>query len=173
MNKIKITKISEEVYEQNGFDDRGCYGTPCNDLCCMGGCDVDKESYQLIMKNKDLIEKELGIKLDKHFKSEWSGDKDYLGGDSIETQKEIDKQCILHLQKGKGCVLYKLVNEKNLPRRMIPTICRLYPLNWNNELLYIDEDMEKTCNCTCNQSEKKILETQKKEIEDIFEMQIK
>jgi hypothetical protein len=170
MNKIIIKKISKEVCEQNGFDNRGCYGTPCNDSCCIGGCDVDKESYDLIMENRKDIEQELGIKSKKFFKGKWSNDKDYLGENSIESQERTDGQCVFHLAEGKGCVLYKLVNEKKINRRMIPTICRVYPLNWDNGLLYIDGDMEKTCNCTCNQSKEKILKTQEKELDDVFDI---
>lgn len=169
MHKIRITKIAKEVNTSRGFDERGCYGMPCDDACCFGGCDVDKESYDLIIKHRDIIEKELAIKLDKFSKRRWSGDDDYLGSNSVESNEKITEQCIFHLPKRKGCALYKLVAEKNLPRRIIPTICRIYPLNWDRGLLYLNEDIPKTCNCTCNNSGKNILETQKKEIEDIFE----
>jgi hypothetical protein len=69
--------------------------------------------------------------------------------------------------------LYKLVNEKGLPRRLIPTICRLYPLTWGNQELFIAEDLYSKCNCTHkNCSSKNILETQKEEVEDIFDIEL-
>jgi len=172
MNKIKITKISDEVYKQKGYDKRGCYNTKCDDKCCLGGCDMDKETYDLVIKHRKIIEKELGINLDKCFKNKWSGDKDYLGEDSIETAEGKNGLCIFHMPDRKCCVLYKLVIENNLPRRMIPSICRLYPLNWDNGLLYVYEDIEKSCNCQRddNRTKKNAFETQKNEMEDICDI---
>jgi hypothetical protein len=174
MKKIRITKISEEAYSQKGFDQRGCYGTGCNDMCCVGGCDVDKEAYDIILKNRKIIEEELCIRIEDCFKKQWSGDKEYLGGNSIESQESESTMCIFHLKSRKGCILYKLVTEKKLPRRAIPTICRLYPLNWDNGKIYVDGEIEKVCNCLKdNKTTKTIIETQQKEMKDIFEMQIK
>ncbi|MFH1332165.1 MAG: hypothetical protein ABIH63_02670 [archaeon] len=172
MDKIRITKVAKEVNTCKGFDERTCYGTPCDDACCIGGCDIDKESHDLIIKHKGSIGKTLAITPKKFFKGKWSGDPDYLGGNSVESNENKTGQCIFHLPKGKGCALYKLVTEKNLPRRVIPTICRIYPLNWNRGVLYFEKDLEKTCNCACNKSDKNILETQKEEIEDIFEISL-
>ncbi len=180
MDKIKITEIDKRVYLQKGYDGRGCYNTKCEDKCCLGGCDVDKESYDLIFENRTLIESELGINLDKCFRQGWSGDKEFLGGDSIWSEEHPTKSeeckfglCIFHIPDRKCCVLYKLVNEKSLPRRLIPTICRLYPLNWDKGKLYVYEDIEPSCNCSQeqNKTKKNAFEIQKHEIDEIFEIE--
>ena len=67
MDKIKISKISKKVFSKKGFDSVGCHTSSCNDSCCMASADVDKESYDLIFQHRELIEKELGVKLEDCF----------------------------------------------------------------------------------------------------------
>jgi hypothetical protein len=172
MNKIKISTISRDVFYQKGFDDRGCYGCACQDTCCTHGCDVDRESYHLIFEYRELIEELVGVKLEDCFEENWSGDKEYLGGNSIRSKRGQSNFCIFNVHAGKGCILYHLVSEVKVPRRIIPSICRLYPLTWDNGGIGLEKDCEPTCNCLEkeNHSQSNIFETQKHEIKDIFEI---
>jgi hypothetical protein len=172
MDKIKILKISKKVFSKKGFDSVGCHTSSCDDSCCDGSADVDKESYDLIFEHRKLIEKELGIKLEKCFYGKWSGDKEFLGCNSIGTNQDDDYLCMFRLPNRKGCVLYKLVEEGKAKRRIIPTICRLYPLTWDNGELHFEDAIEPDCRCLHrdNASSKSIFETQIKEIKDIFKI---
>ncbi len=121
---------------------------------------------------RNAIEKELEVSVEDCFTGEWSGDKEFLGGDSTESEVGSSGYCMFHVAKGKGCVLYRLVTEKRLPRRLIPSICRLYPLTWAGGELLIAEDSYPSGNCLQdNRPNKNRLETQRHEIEDIFDIQ--
>ena len=157
------------VHSFRGIDEDGCLLAECDDSCCKYGADVDKESYKLIYENKEVIEKKIGFSIDKCFKKRWLDDTHYLGGNAIETRVGSTGFCMFHDAKGKGCVLYKLVHEKNLSRRLIPSICRLYPLTWENGELIVTDDVYPSCNCMKKDKfAKSIFATQKKEIDDIF-----
>ena len=176
MDKLKIFKISPKCYSQKGFDERGCYGCNCTDSCCKYGADFDKEAYELVLQNKDLIEPLLNQPIQKCFGKRTSGDKEYLGGNSIRCLEGETGFCIFHKKTGKGCILYELVTSKDINRRIIPSICRLFPLSWKKgELKVYDEEkyerIPRKCNCkeVENITTKNIFETQKQEIEDIFE----
>ena len=171
-NKITITNISEEVLKKKGFDNSGCYGCACNDSCCRYGCDVDKESYDLIFQNREIIEKRIGIKLENCFEKEWSCDREYLGNNSIDT-KTIGSHCVFKLKDKRGCILFHLAFDNNISKRIIPSICRLYPLTWGGGELMITDDYEKDCSCLRedNKTSKTILETQMEQIKDIFRIE--
>ena len=175
MKKIKITRISGEVFSQRGFDEQGCIGSACQDMCCAYGADVDKESYDLIQEHRAKIERVSSSRFEDFFEQEWSGDKDFLGGNSIRS-KVGTAGCIFRLPGQKGCILFKLAADEDLPRRIIPSICRLFPLTWNNETLeyYAKEDIPATCSCLekKNSTERTIFETQQEAIDDIFEIHI-
>ncbi len=172
MDKIRITEIGGEVHKIKGFDHVGCHGSSCDDACCVHGADFDSESYELVMRFGNAIEEELEVSVADCFTGEWSGEKEFLGGDSTESEVGSSGYCVFHAVKGKGCVLYKLVTEKGLPRRLIPSICRLYPLTWAGGELLIAEDTYPRCNCLHGKgTEKNLFETQRHEIEDIFDIQ--
>ena len=170
MKKLKINAIAEEVFLIRGFDERGCYGHPCDDMCCIGGVEMDKEAHDLIFEHRGLIESRLGAALEDCFEKDWTNDSDCPGGNSIDTREGKHDYCMFHLPDKKGCVLYKLVAEKKLPKRIIPAVCRLYPLTWDEGVLCISEHLEAKCNCLArdNHTQKTLLETQRREIEDIF-----
>ncbi len=174
MDKIKISKIAEEVHALRGFDEQGCLGSPCGDICCEHGADVDREAFDLILKHKDKIEYLNNIKFEDFFEGEWSGDSDFLGGNSIRSKVGASGRCIFRVPDNKGCILFKLVMQEGLPRRIIPSICRLFPLTWDNGLLeYYDKgNIPITCNCLEieNTTTKSVFETQQDAIEDIFEI---
>ena len=172
MNKIPISKISQKVFSQKGFGSKGCYGCSCKDECCRFGADVDKEAYDLILKYRADIEKIIKIKIENCFENEWSGDKELLGKNSIRTKIGKNNFCVFHLSNKKGCALFELSKNKKLPKRIIPSICRLYPLNWNNGEIVLDDDIELHCNCLniMNKTQKSIFENQKEHIEDIFKI---
>ena len=171
-SKIVINEIHKEVLTKKGFDHRGCYGSPCKSACCRYGCEVDKESYNLIFKNKKLIEGRLGINLDDFFEKEWSNDKEYLGNNSVDT-KTRNGYCVFKLNEAKGCILFELAFNKQVSKRIIPSICRLYPLTWGGGELMVTDDYEKSCNCIHkdNKATKNILETQIEHIKDIFRIE--
>lgn len=178
MEKIKITKILKNCYLQKGFGEGGCLGSSCDDACCRYGADFDKAAHDIVFNHRELVEEGTGIALEKCFEDEWSGEKDYLGGDSIRSLVGRSGYCVFHSPTGKGCVLYELAFEKGVNRRIVPSVCRLYPLSWGGEELSVydegedGDDIEKNCVCLdpllC--SSKSIFTTQKKEIADIFDL---
>jgi len=189
MEKIKINKISAKAKKQKGFSEgpfAGCLNCPCGPdrtggACCKYGCDVDKESFDLIYKNRDLIEPVIERKFEDCFDNEWMKG-NYLGGSGVGSLvREEDGFCIFHKKGAKGCWLVDLVIRKGLPRRLIPTICRIYPLTWTDEgeLILVDDggedEIEPGCDCNSveNKTDKNILETQKEELEDIFDIEVK
>ena len=174
-DKITITHISERLLSHKGFDEIGCFGCPCKDACCRFGADIDKESYDLIWKNKAAIETLIKRPLSECFEKEWSGDPEYLGGNSIRSTVNKKGFCSFHMPDGKGCALYFLLRTKNIDRRLIPSICRLFPITWENGNLSLyselpEHKIPKTCNTVDpnNVTKQSIYETQQKEIEDIF-----
>ncbi len=176
-DKIKISKISKQSFIQKGFDERGCFGCKCNDSCCKYGSDFDKESYDLVISNKNLIEPLINKKIEDCFEKKWSNDNEFLGNNSTSSIKGNHGFCVFHNTEGKGCILYNLVNVKKINKRIIPSICRLFPLNWHKgELIVYNEQKKEVipndCNCVDlqNTTSKNILETQKKEINDIFDI---
>jgi len=171
MNKIRITEIADECYAIRGFDERGCYGHPCDDMCCIGGVEVDREAHDLIFRHRDEIEGALGARLEDCFLERWNGDEEFPGGDSIDSAEGRDDYCMFHAPRGKGCVLYALALRGRIPIRCVPVICRLYPLTFGDGLLYVSEHLEATCNCLArdNRTSKTLLETQREAMDDIFE----
>lgn len=173
MEKIGIKKVSEKLFTQRGFKDKGCYNSGCMDACCRKGCDVDKESYDLIVRHREVIEKMLGRSLEQCFVSEWSGQADFLGKNSISSTV-INGMCPFHTPNGKGCVLWQLVMHDNCPRRIIPSTCRLYPVSWNLGELNIVDEIEKECICLdpLHCGAVTLWESQSDAIEDIFQLNI-
>ena len=171
MDHIKIFRIAEEVFRHRGFDEMGCYGSSCHDSCCRYGCDVDKEAFDLITANRGGIEKEIGLRIEDCFEKEWTNDDDFLGDNSIRAIKRGD-YCAFHFSDRKGCVLFHLVFKEGLPKRMVPSICRLYPLSWDKGEIHMYSHIESTCNCMQgnNKASKNIMETQQEQVRDIFEI---
>lgn len=182
-NKIKISKISKQCFAQKGFEKGGCFTCKCKDSCCKDtGADFDKESYDLVMSHKNLIEPLIKEKIENCFKKNWSHDKEFLGHDSIKSVKGNYGFCVFHNPKGRGCVLYNLVKTNKINKRMVPSICRLFPLSWERgKLLVYTEQKEKGCvipkDCNClkpeSKTSKNILETQKNAINNIFDIDIR
>lgn len=178
--KIKIKEVSEGAKRQKGFSDgpfSGCLNCPCGQdkkggACCRYGCDVDKEAYDLIFQNRNLIETTIKRKLEDCFGNNWEKGS-FLGGSAVRSLvRKEDGYCIFHKKDARGCWLVDLMIKNGLSRRLIPTICRLYPLTWTDDgVLDIDDEIEMGCDCIReeNKTKKSILETQKEEIEDIFD----
>jgi len=183
MNKIKISKISPEVFKIRGFEEslskKGCFSYPCGkdkkgDACCGMTVLVDKMTYSLILKNRKKIERKIKTRIED-FVDRWSKNPEFLGGASIETRiRKENRKCMFHLIKGRGCELVKLVLNYNLPRRMIPSCCRVYPLDWNRGKLFVHKIIPKNCYFLKmkRNGQKSLFETMKKEIRDIFEIKI-
>lgn len=173
MEKIEIREVSEKLFRQKGFREKGCYNSICMDACCRKGCDVDKESYELIVKHREVIERTLGRSLEQCFESDWSGQTDFLGQNSIASTV-INGMCPFHISAGKGCVLWQMVMRDNCPRRLIPSTCRLYPVTWNLGVLNIVDGIEQECTCLhplqCGTVT--LWESQREAIEDIFRIHI-
>ena len=176
MKKIKITRIADELYSLKGFDECGCMGSSCADICCEFGADVDKEAYDLIWEHREKIERIGNVRFEDFFEQEWSGDSDFLGGNSIRSRVGKAGSCIFRLPEQKGCILFKLAAKEQLPRRIIPSICRLFPITWNNETMeyYEKENIPAICNCLelGNATARTVFETQAEAIDDIFEIDI-
>lgn len=169
MEKIEIVGVAENIFTHRGFSEKGCYASVCADNCCRRGCDVDKETYELIMLHRDEIEKIRGLSIEQCFEKQWSGQADFLGRDSISSTV-VGGTCAFHISSGKGCALWQMVFKYNCSRRIIPSTCRLYPLTWDKGLLRLVDDIEKECDCLnpCNCAALNLWETQKEAIEDIF-----
>lgn len=176
MEKILIKKISERIHKQKGFPSgpfNACLLWKCGKdknggACCKYGVYVDKVSYDLIIKNKKVLEKRVCKKMEDCFEKKWTGDRDYLGKDGIGTVTKKGT-CIFKSKNGYGCEIVRLVIEKNLPKRMIPTACRIYPLTWEKGKLSIAK-IKKNCICIHkeNKTSKTIFQSHKDEIYDIF-----
>jgi hypothetical protein len=179
MQKIRISKVSKQSFIQKGFDSKGCTGAICNDLCCRYGVDFDHESYDLLISNRILIEKLVSRRIEDCFETRWSNDKEFLGKNAIRCLTNNAGYCFFHKIDGRGCVLYELSYSKNISRRIIPSICRLFPLTWESGELYVYNEKEeyiKFYGCNCfepeNITSKNLFESQKNEIEDIFEVKL-
>ncbi|MFA5856840.1 MAG: hypothetical protein WC867_05750 [Candidatus Pacearchaeota archaeon] len=176
MDKIKINHVSKLLFKKKGFAKNGCINADCKDGCCKNPADIDKETYELILKNKKAIEKILNRKIEDCFKKRWYNG-NFLGKKYIKSNTRKDGYCMFHLNEKKGCSLFKLVYEKGYDKRLIPTICRLFPITWTEDsLIYYDEIYKgyipKGCNCLDpnNKTKNSIYETQKDHIKDIFDI---
>lgn len=174
-NKIKINTISDRCLKQKGFDERGCFDCACPDSCCKFGADFDAEAYELVIAHSSAIEPLIGRKVSDCFGKKWHHDPEYLGGKMIRSRKGPDGFCAFHNPSGKGCILYKLAMEKKAAKRIIPSICRVFPLTWDNgKLVVYDEHgngaIPRACNCVeaANKTLKTVLHTRQEEFEDIF-----
>lgn len=180
MNKIPIKEISGELHTAKGFDSgpfSNCLACRCGEeaeggACCSLGVNLDKESYDYIFQYRHFIEPELGEPIENCFDKEWLDDTEFLGGQGISTELKNDT-CIFRTGKTPGCTIIGAVIRHNLPRRMIPSACRLYPITWSEGRMFLD-DLRKNCVCGSddNQTKRTIMESQKQEVEDIFELDI-
>ncbi|MBI5642420.1 MAG: hypothetical protein HY954_02985 [Deltaproteobacteria bacterium] len=176
MKKIKITYVDPKTKTQNGLFGEGCYGSACEDECCEYGCDVDLATLKLIYKHKDLIEPLIKAKVENCFSTELKIDDDYIGGSYRETAvRKKDKICAFHLVGKRGCSLFYLWATKKAPKRIVPTICRVYPITWHRGKLFIDRPLRKSCKCKDavpkGSKVPSLFETQKKEIRAVFDIQ--
>jgi Fe-S-cluster containining protein len=166
MDKIRIDSFSNEIVEKKGFDEVGCYGCSCKDACCKYGADIDINAYKKIIEKRELVESLIDMKIEDCIEED-DEDPEFLGG-SAKRSKVVDGFCAFHLREGKGCALFKLNHDGKADRDIIPSICRLYPLNWEKGRLYFDEDIEDTCNCLTGNAKRSIMETQLKDAKEIF-----
>lgn len=171
--KIPITTIDKACTTQTGLHGEGCYGCSCDDDCCQWGCDVDLATLKLIFKNRKLIEPLIKAKLEDCFKTELKVDDDYAGGSYRETGvRAKDTRCFFHLHEPRGCSLFYLWAKKGLPKRIVPTICRVYPLTWHRGRLFVDTPIRQLCKA--NEKTAKgvkapsLLDTQMKELKLLF-----
>jgi hypothetical protein len=177
MNKIKITTVDPEVYTHKGLFDEGCYGSKCDDDCCEYGCDMDLATLKLVKKHRKLVEPLIKAKIEDCFSTELTEDDDYIGGAYRETAvREKDDRCAFHLIGKKGCSLFYLWAVKGLPKRIVPTICRSYPITWHRGRLFVDRPLRRACKCRERKPKgvatvPSIFETQKKEIRALFDIQ--
>jgi len=176
VTKIFLNSINNNCYTRKGFN--SCFKCACMDKCCQYSADVDKESYDLLIQHRYIVEPYIGRKIEDCF-SVILKDTEYLGGFAYKAIKGKDGYCIFHSKTEKGCILYSLVMSGIIQhRRLIPSICRLYPLTWNNGVLsmYDEDGIPSDCECEItnkhNVSNKSLYQTQQQEIKDIFNMQL-
>lgn len=176
MKKIKIDHVDPKLMKQQGLYGDGCYGSDCHSVCCEYGCDVDATTLKLIYRHKDLIEPLVRAKIEDCFSTPLKQDDDYIGGAFRETAtRKEDKTCAFRLRDGqKGCSLFYLWITKKLPKRIIPTICRTYPVTWHRGKLFIDTPLRSECVCKLKPPADTIapslFDTQKKEVLALFEI---
>ena len=176
MKKIKITRISAEVYSHKGFDEQGCIGSACQDMCC--------DTALTWIKSPTISSRSTALRLsvsaahDLRIFLSRSGQATEISSAAIPSGAKSGTAgcCIFRLPGQKGCILFKLAADEDLPRRIIPSICRLFPITWNKETLeyYEKENIPVTCNCLekRNRTERTVFETQQEAIDDIFEIDI-
>ncbi|MBI2400307.1 MAG: hypothetical protein HYV23_04510, partial [Deltaproteobacteria bacterium] len=129
ITRIPIKTVDLNIASHKGLFDEGCYGSQCQDECCGWGCDIDFATIKLIMKHRDKVEALTGAKVEDCFKTPLKVDDDYIGGAYRETAvRKSDKLCCFHLKGSKGCSLFSLWIKEKLPKRIVPTICRTYPV---------------------------------------------
>ncbi len=176
MNKIKIRHVDPKTKTQKGLFGDGCYGAvKCNDECCEYGCDVDLATLKLIEKHRKLIEPLIGAKIEDCFSTELKKDDDYIGGAYRETSvRKSDGRCAFHLREKRGCSLFQLWITKRLPKKIIPTICRIFPLTWHRGKLFIDTPIREFCKCRektpRGERVPSLFDTQKKELRALFDI---
>ncbi|MEE9614400.1 MAG: hypothetical protein V3W31_05525 [Thermodesulfobacteriota bacterium] len=176
IKKIKIHYVDPDVHEQKGLFGSGCYESDCDDVCCEYGCDVDLGSLKLIHRYRHLIEPIIKAKIEDCFSTEIKADTDYIGGAFRETAvRESDERCAFHLIGKQGCSLFYLWRTKGLTKRLVPTICRSYPITWHRGRLFVDRPLRRSCKCmeAAPGGEKvpSLFQTQAREIRALFDIQ--
>lgn len=175
VTRIPIRTVDLKIASHKGLFDEGCYGSQCQDECCGWGCDIDYATIKLIEKHRDKVEALIGAKVEDCFKTPLKVDDDYVGGAYRETAvRKSDKLCAFHLKGSKGCSLFYLWVKEKLPKRIVPTICRTYPVTWHRGKLFADLPLKK--NCKAKEKTPKgvripsLFETQKKELKALFDI---
>jgi hypothetical protein len=148
----------------------------CLDICCENGCDVDLASLRLIYRYRHMIEPLIKAKVEECFSTGFKADDDYIGGAYRETAvRDRDGRCAFHLVGRKGCSLFYLWMKKRLPKRLVPTICRTYPITWHRGRLFVDRPLRWACKCRektpRGMKAPSLFETQKREIRVLFDIQ--
>ena len=176
--KITITRVDADIATHNGLFDEGCYGSSCKDECCGWGCDMDLTTLKLVQKHRKLVEPLIGAKIEECFSTPLKIDDDYIGGAYRETAvRKKDGLCAFHLKGQKGCSLFYIWITEKLPKKIVPTICRTYPITWHRGRLFIDKPLKK--NCKAKEKTPKgtkvpsLFETQKKEVRALFDIPAK
>ncbi len=177
-NKILITEVDPRTKTQKGLFGEGCYGSQCTDDCCEWGCDVDLATLKLINRYRALIEPLTGAKIEDCFSTKLKEDDDYIGGAFRETAvRKSDQRCAFHLVGKKGCSLFYLWATQKLPKKIVPTICRTYPITWHRGRLFVDTPLRKPCKCKektpRGETVPSLFETQAREIRALFEIREK
>lgn len=174
VKKIKITHIDPDIFVQKGLFDEDCFGSDCEDICCQYGCDVDRSSLKLIEKYRDRIEPLIKAKIEDCFSTPLKVDDDYIDGGWRETSvRESIDRCMFHFPNQKGYSLYYLHKIEGLPRKLVPTICKTYPVTWNRGALFVDRPLRSSCKCLESAGGREVpslYETQKKELELVFDI---
>jgi hypothetical protein len=178
VKKIRIRHVEKDTKVQKGLFGGGCLNAKCEDICCEYGCDVDLASLRLIFKHRRMIEPLIKARVEDCFSTELKADDDYCGGAFRETAvRESDERCAFHLVGKKGCSLFYLWAKKGLPKKILPTICRTYPITWHRGRLFVDRPLRRSCKCM----EKppgdltlvpSLYDTQKREIRALFDINV-
>jgi hypothetical protein len=176
VKKIKISYVDPDIKTQRGLFGDGCMDANCYDICCENGCDVDLASLRLIYRYRHMIEPLIKAKLEDCFATVLKADNDYIGGAYCETAvMERDGRCAFHLVDRKGCSLFYLWWKEGLPKKIVPTICRAYPITWHRGRLFVDRPLRRACKCleknTGGMKLPSLYETQKREIRALFDIQ--
>lgn len=177
MKKIKINRIDPAIKRRKGLFGGGCISSQCNDDCCVWGCDVDLGTLKLILKHKDVIEPLINSTVEECFSTPLKIDDDYIGGAYRETRvRKSDGLCAFHLIGKRGCSLFNAWAKHNLPKMIVPTICRVYPVTWHRGRLFADSPIKKLCKCRektlPGEKTPSMYETQEKEILELFDIKL-
>ncbi len=175
VKRIKIRYVDPDIKTQRGLFGGGCMNAQCQDICCENGCDVDLAGLRLIYRYRHIIEPLIKAKIEDCFSTELKEDDDYIGGAYRETAvRESDGRCAFHLVGRKGCSLFYLWVKKRLPKRIVPTICRTYPITWHRGRLFVDRPLRRDCKCMEKRPQgikvPSLYETQKREIRALFDI---
>lgn len=174
--KIPVKRIRSEVKTHNGLFGEGCIGSRCNDECCQWGCDVDLETLNLILRHRGIIEPLIGRMVEECFGTGLIHDDDYIGNAYRETVvRGEDGRCAFHLIGKRGCSLFYAWATRGVSKKIVPTICRIYPVTWHKGDLYVDSPLVDACKCLekTDGATKipSLYETQGQEIAELFEFE--
>lgn len=178
LDRIHIKKIDPSLKTHPGLFGGGCTGASCSDECCDLGCDVDVTSLEIILNYREFVEPLIKARIEDCFATPLIKDNDYIGGAYRSTMvRASDSRCAFHLHGGRGCALFSVWAQKNAPKEIVPTICRIYPATWHRGRLFIDSPLREKCKCLetppDNATMSSIFETQEKEILALFEIKEK
>jgi Predicted Fe-S-cluster oxidoreductase len=114
----------------------------CKDFCCSFGVGVDIQNIRRLESYADKLEAYTGISRDKWFAGKHTADCEFPGEIYTRTQL-IDGACVFLNRKGRGCMIHRFCVEAGIDYHVLkPMICSLFPVTFDQGLLYPSEEAD-------------------------------